>query len=109
MQMKTPDISRRSSGSRAVETLAPNHRLILAALIVFWLALAPVSAAGQDPALADRPNLLLIVADDHAAWTLGIDGDPSAPLRISMRWRGREPSSAERIATRRCAPPAGSR
>ena len=50
--------------------------MILNSLLVFWLASPAVVSAWQDPGLADRPNLLVIVADDHAAWTLGIDGDP---------------------------------
>jgi arylsulfatase A-like enzyme len=52
------------------------NRLILSCLIICCLP-TPAALSGQhDPALASRPNLLLIVADDHAAWTLGADGDP---------------------------------
>ena len=53
-------------------------RLIIARWIVLVLVLAApaIATAGQVLGLDDRPNLLLIVADDHAAWTLGIDGDP---------------------------------
>ncbi len=29
-----------------------------------------------DPERARRPNVLILVADDHAAYTLGLDGDP---------------------------------
>ncbi len=50
--------------------------MIIACWIVGGLAAQAIALAGQDPGLADRPNLLVIVADDHAAWTLGIDGDP---------------------------------
>ncbi len=50
--------------------------MIIACWIVCGLAAQAIASAGQDPGLADRPNLLVIVADDHAAWTLGIDGDP---------------------------------
>jgi arylsulfatase A-like enzyme len=56
--------------------LARKNRFVAASLIALSLAAPAVSSAGQDPALADRPNLLLIVTDDHAAWTLGFDGDP---------------------------------
>jgi arylsulfatase A-like enzyme len=59
-----------------IEMLVPKSRLIFAPVIIFWLFAPAVSYAQHDPALADRPNLLLVVADDHAAWTLGIDGDP---------------------------------
>ncbi len=51
-------------------------RFIIASLIVLSLAKPMVLLAQQDGALAARPNLLVILADDHAAWTLGIDGDP---------------------------------
>jgi arylsulfatase A-like enzyme len=50
--------------------------LIFASLIASWLSATTIAAAQQDPGLVDRPNLLVIVADDHAAWTLGADGDP---------------------------------
>ncbi len=56
--------------------LLARNRFVVASSIVLWLAAPAVSAAQHDPALANRPNLLLIVADDHAAWTLGTDGDP---------------------------------
>jgi arylsulfatase A-like enzyme len=52
------------------------NRLVVAVLIAFWLAAPTISSAQEDPGLVDRPNLLVIVADDHAAWTLGVDGDP---------------------------------
>jgi choline-sulfatase len=39
--------------------------------------LAPQGVEGQtSPQSAPRPNLLLIIADDHAGGTLGIEGDP---------------------------------
>ena len=53
-----------------------SQRAVGASWVLVWLVLPVVSFAQHDPGLADRPNLLLIVADDHAAWTLGIDGDP---------------------------------
>ncbi len=61
---------------RCIAMLARRNQFVVLSLVVLWLAVPAVSSAGQDPALADRPNLLLIVADDHAAWTLGKDGDP---------------------------------
>ena len=61
---------------RCVAMLARKNQFIVLSLVVLWPAVPTVSSAGEDRTLADRPNLLLIVADDHAAWTLGIDGDP---------------------------------
>jgi arylsulfatase A-like enzyme len=49
---------------------------IIASLILVWLSAPAISSAEQTSHLPTSPNLLLIVADDHAAWTLGIDGDP---------------------------------
>jgi choline-sulfatase len=49
---------------------------IISSLILFWLSKPILSSAEQVSQSPAGPNLLLIVADDHAAWTLGIDGDP---------------------------------
>jgi choline-sulfatase len=50
--------------------------LILASLAAFWLTASAVALAQPAASSASSPNLLAIVADDHAACTLGIDGDP---------------------------------
>ena len=38
-----------------------------------WLVALSMLAAGPAP---DRPNVLVLCADDHAAYALGLDGDP---------------------------------
>ena len=52
------------------------NRYIVASVLVFWILQKPVSNALSAWPLDRRPNLLIIVADDHAAWTLGSGGDP---------------------------------
>jgi arylsulfatase A-like enzyme len=51
-------------------------KFVVASLIFAWLAEPNISFAQQAVQSQVSPNLLLIIADDHAAWTLGIDGDP---------------------------------
>jgi choline-sulfatase len=63
-------------GPRPIGIVVWRSRFIVVALTVFSLAEPAVLPAQHDGALSSRPNLLVIVADDHAACTLGIDGDP---------------------------------
>jgi choline-sulfatase len=49
--------------------------LLTVALTTGWLLTGRPIARGDEPP-ARSPNLLLIIADDHAGWTLGIQGDP---------------------------------
>ncbi len=54
--------------------------LAVASLVLFRAASPPRPAHAQreQPARphADGPNILILIADDHAAYTLGLDGDP---------------------------------
>lgn len=54
--------------------------LAVAALVLLRAASPPRSAHAQRPRPArppaDAPNVLILIADDQAAYTLGLDGDP---------------------------------
>jgi choline-sulfatase len=52
------------------------NRLIFVACVAICTIAAPSSTAQQSAPWPASPNLLVIIADDHAAWALGIDGDP---------------------------------
>jgi choline-sulfatase len=55
----------------------PTRRALAFLLPAFiGLLLPPRLPAGPDPGVADRPNLLLIIADDHGGQYLGVAGDP---------------------------------
>ena len=54
-----------------------SKRYTIAISLVYWILAGPVSTALFASPQESRPNLLVIVADDHAAWTLGSDGDPN--------------------------------
>ena len=66
-------------------------------------------AAGSDAPPA-RPNLLILIADDHGGGTLGIDGDPRrATPRLDRARPRRGSGSPGPIATPRSARQAGNR
>jgi arylsulfatase A-like enzyme len=49
--------------------------VIILVLVTVWACLSGSSTFAQ-PAASARPNLLIIVGDDHAGGTMGIEGDP---------------------------------
>jgi choline-sulfatase len=68
-----------SSARRMVCEIGRNPSVVkILWLVVVVGSLASRSLAGSDAELkgCDRPNLLLIIADDHGGETLGIEGDP---------------------------------
>lgn len=52
------------------------RRWLISLCTLFFELLGLTNATAQNASAPGSPNLLLIIADDHAAWTLGIDGDP---------------------------------
>ena len=53
-----------------------SNRFVLTICVAILAVAVPSSPAQQSARWPASPNLLVIIADDHAAWTLGIDGDP---------------------------------
>ena len=75
LEMNTSN-SREKAGSHLIGALARPIHVVVAGLFMIWLV-EPRPTSAQ-PAAESRPgpNLLIVIADDHAAWTLGSDGDP---------------------------------
>ena len=103
-------------------TISPSLSRVLRAFA--WLALLSIPVAmvhpesqasvPEPPRLgrhrAKRPNILILVGDDHAGGLLGIDGDPRrATPRLDAPGRRKESGSTEPIAMLRSARRAGSR
>jgi choline-sulfatase len=63
------------SNSRLVRAFFGIVLLTVVILIRPFPSLRGVRANCQVPVPARAPNLLILLGDDHAAWTLGIDGD----------------------------------
>lgn len=61
---------RRSGGSGCLRAV------VVAATLAIVAPDRAAAAPGADRRPGDRPNLLLIIADDHGGCTLGIEGDP---------------------------------
>jgi choline-sulfatase len=63
-------------GYSVQRSLAARHRLAMAILSALVFANPAAARTGQDPPASARPNLLVIIADDHGGGRMGIEGDP---------------------------------
>jgi arylsulfatase A-like enzyme len=53
------------------------HRVVtIIPFVVFGATFEPVRAQSARHGVGEKPNLLIIIADDHGGGTLGIEGDP---------------------------------
>jgi len=65
--------------------LAPHLRVTLLMTVLVAAALADASAIGRAAPAIQRPNILLIYADDQGAWTLGAEGNRQAHTPVIDR------------------------